>query len=64
MLARHAGIWRPRGYEGKTGCWDQGLVPENLPPTLQRYGCGAVLLSQVVMVAMLKRTTASSYEQK
>jgi len=27
MLARHAGIWRPRGYEGKTSCWDQGWSP-------------------------------------
>ncbi len=63
MLARHAGIWRPRGYEGKTGCCDQGWSRESSAGP-KRYGCGAVLLSQVVIVAVLKRTTASSYEQK
>jgi len=31
MLACHAGIWLPRGYESKTGCRDQG-GSQNLPP--------------------------------
>ena len=62
MLACHAGIWLPRGYESKTGCRDQADPRIFRRP--KRYCCGALPLSQVAIADMLKRTTASSYEQK
>jgi hypothetical protein len=44
--------------------WLLGRLVPGILRRPRRYGCGAVLLSQVVIVVVLKRTMASSYEQK
>jgi hypothetical protein len=58
LRASHCAI----SYEGKPDAGTRPVLKIFRCP--KRYGCGAVLLSQVVIAAMLKRTTASSYEQK
>ena len=62
MLARLGISGCPGGYEGKPPAGTKAGPPILTPA--QPYCCGAIVLSQVAMFVMLKRTTASLYEQK
>ncbi len=62
MLARSAGVCLP-GAVTKVNC---SLGPRLVPCIFRRarrYCCGAIVPSQVVIVVVLTRTTASAKEQ-
>jgi hypothetical protein len=63
MLARDAGIPLPMRLRRYNRLLGPRLVPRIFRRP-KRYCCGVLLLSQVVIAAILKRTTASSDEQK